>query len=162
MSTNLDLSKHFTDCKILFPLNASCAKVLNDLFVIGLSVNDFESKYRNHTKSNIPLNTPGYRSSVQYNIATDIWGPKEFIIINKGGKDYETVLVYGVREPSEFWTVDNYLSKLPNCDLMVDKPGNKMYRIWPPYTTWERTREIIVAVQRHTEKATMVTVLLNL
>jgi hypothetical protein len=161
MSSNLDLIKHFTDCKILFPLNASCAKVLNDLFVLGLSINQFEDKYRSSTKSNIILNTPDYQSSLQYNIATDIWGPKEFIIVNKGNSDYEVGLVYGIRESSEFWTVDSYLSKLPDCDLMLDKPGNKMYRIWPPYTTWERTREIIIAPQRHTEKATMVTVLLN-
>jgi hypothetical protein len=161
MSTNLDLIKHFTDCKILFPINASCAKVLNELFVLGLSINQFEDKCRTSTKSNIRLNTPGYQSSIQYNIATDIWGPKEFIIVNKGGTDYEAVLVYGIREPSEFWTVDNYVSKLPDCDLMLDKPGNKMYRFWPPYTTWERTREIIIAPQRNTEKSTMVTVLLN-
>lgn len=161
MSSNLDLPNHFTDCKILFPLNTNCGKVLNDLFVLGLSINRFEDKYKSFTKSNFTLNTPSYQSSFQYNITTDIWGPKEFVIVNRGGQDYEVCLVYGIRESSEFWVVNTYLSKLTNADIVIDKPGDKMYRVWPPYTNWERTREVIISLQRHTEKSTMITVLLN-
>lgn len=159
--SHLDNRNHFTDCKIELPQSTHCGKVLNDIFKHGISITQFEDKYKRLAKSNFILDNTNFRSSVQYNINTDVWGPKEFVLLHKDNPDYQVGIVYGIRDAIEYHMVLDFLNKLSNAEVFDDQPANKIFRVWVPYTTWERTRELIIGVQKYTEKATMVTVLLN-
>jgi hypothetical protein len=160
MNPHFTTTNHFTDIGLEFPSVTFCGAVFNDILQKGLSLNQFEEKYKRLAKSKIDIQTT-WKTSVQYNLQTDIWGPKEILLIFKEGQDYDAGIAYGIRNDREFATVDKFLKGDSSVELVQEKVGNRMFNVKIPAYAYLRTREMLIYLVRETEQTAKVTMLLN-
>lgn len=152
-------SNCFTDCKLEFPSHLTSAPIFNRLLKDGISFNQFEIWCKNSFNSTIKLNNPSFKDTIQYNIKTDIWGPKEIVMIAKEGQDYHALITYGIRDGSEFTRFDNYLKSNKDYHLISDNPDNRTFRAI--LNRSECDRELLVYIVKETEQSTKISLLLN-
>ncbi|MDN5285694.1 MAG: hypothetical protein JWR38_1968 [Mucilaginibacter sp.] len=160
VSDNFERSNHFTDCGIEFPTTTFCGIVFNDIFKHGLSFNKFENKYKQLAKSHASHSTI-WKSCVQYNLQVDVWGPKEAVVIFRGGKEKDASVVYAIRNPREFGVVDDYLKSSKNVELLESKPGTRIYNVKIQMTPSLRNRQVVIYLLRETEQSAKITLMLN-
>ncbi|MES2268771.1 MAG: hypothetical protein V4520_18550 [Bacteroidota bacterium] len=161
MSFQFDENNQFIDCGINFPTTTFCGAVLNDFLINGLSINQFEEKYKRMSQSKIVHNPPSFKSGVQYNLTSDIWGPKEILLIFKKNEDFDVALVYGMRNGQEFATVDSYLKTNPKATLMQTTPGSRYYNVELPHRPNQRSRALMINLVKENEQASKTTLLIK-
>lgn len=111
-----------------FPNNLMCSYIFNRIFQDGDSFKDIENYLLHHAVSTQKHSDPNSTSLIQYNLKSDIWGPKEVVLLGilpMQGIDFS--IVFGCRDNSQFDQILFFLNGHKNISVYSEEKNNFIF-----------------------------------